>query len=212
MNTTPVYLFSTSSHPDAISINSLDIEILKPKIDFLQYDYLIITSKQTSNVLKQYDITSYKEKKALCISQKSAESFEEIGGQVLQIGAGYGDTLVDLIYKYSKEIRWLYLRAETVASNFAQLSRENGYKVDEVVVYKSKCSLEMATFDLKENATLIFTSPSSVECFLKYKRFSTNHRVIVIGKSTANALPLDVIYTLSKERSIQSCIDISEKI
>ena len=49
-----IYLFSISSHPDAKSVNSLDIKLLKPEIDFLKYDYFIVTSKQTSEALKQY--------------------------------------------------------------------------------------------------------------------------------------------------------------
>jgi uroporphyrinogen-III synthase len=207
-----IYLFSTSSHPDAISINSLDIELLNPRIDFSEYDYLIITSKQTSNALEKFYNKSYTSTKALCISEKSAEAFEKIGGEVLEMGSGYGDNLVDIIQKYPKDTKWLYLRAEIVASDFVQVSIENGYKIDEKVVYRSKCSQEIKDFSLNDEATLIFTSPSSVECFLLKHKFGANHKVIVIGTSTAKALPKGIDFKLSNLRTIQSCIDLSKKI
>jgi len=212
MATKATYLFSTSSHPDVISINSLDIEFLNPEIDFTKYDYLIITSKQTSLALKKFYNRSYLHTKALCISEKSAEEFENTGGKVLELGSGYGDTLTDLIQKYSKETRWLYLRAEVVASDFVQVCRENGYKIDEAIVYRSKCSQEIQYFELKDDATLIFTSPSSVECFLIKHKFTTKHKIIVIGTSTAKVLPKGVKFTLSPLRTIQSCINLSKEL
>lgn len=212
MNTTPVYLFSTSSHPDVISINSLDIEFLNPEIDFKKYDYIIITSKQTSLALEKFYKKSYLQTEALCISEKSAEAFEKIGGKILEMGSGYGDNLVDIIQKYPKDTKWLYLRAEVVASNFVQVSQDGGYNIDESVVYKSKCSQKIKDFDLKEHATLIFTSPSSVECFLTGHKFTVNHTVIVIGTSTAKVLPKGIDFTLSPLRTIQSCIDLGKEL
>ncbi|MEA1891899.1 MAG: uroporphyrinogen-III synthase, partial [Campylobacterota bacterium] len=128
-----IYLFSISAHPDAISINSLAITFLKPTINFSQYDYFIVTSKQTSEALKQY--LHVELKPALCVSVASAKSYEDIGGKVLDIGAGYGDNLVDKIKEYPKNSKWLYLRAQTVASNFVSTCRDDGYDIGEAVVY-----------------------------------------------------------------------------
>ena len=77
-----IYLFSISKHPDATSINSLSIKLLKPQIDFSKYDYLIITSKQVSKSLQQYEKKQYIDKKALCVSKPSALSYEKMGGSV----------------------------------------------------------------------------------------------------------------------------------
>lgn len=204
-----IYLFSISSHRDAISVNSLDITFFKPSIDFSQYDFLIITSKQACEALKQYDFKEYKDKKALCISKASAKSFETLGGTVLDVGKGYGDTLIQKIETYPKTKKWLYLRAKVVASDFVELSQKNGYSIDEIVVYESQCSEAIQNIQVPQNATLIFTSPSSIECFLKNHTFYTTQKIIVIGKTTANRLPNGVKYTLSKETTIQSCIDLS---
>ncbi|MBA1432305.1 MAG: uroporphyrinogen-III synthase [Epsilonproteobacteria bacterium] len=207
----PIYLFSISSHPDAISINSLDITFFKPEIDFSQYDALIITSKQASKALTQYDKAAYIHLPALCVSVTSAQSYEELGGKVLDIGGGYGDNLVDKIQSYPKEKKWLYLRAKVVASDFVQICKKEDYNIDERVVYESDCSEAIKEVQVADDAILIFTSPSSVNCYLKNHTFTQEQTIIVIGKTTAKALPSDVNYVLSDKTSIQSCITIAKE-
>ena len=201
-----IYLFSTSSHPDAIHINSLDIKLLHPSIDFSNYDYLIITSKQAVNALSQYQNKEFLRTKALCISQQSAKSFSDIGGTVLEIGSGYGDKLSQIIEKYPKETKWLYLRAKVVASDFVQTCKTHGYNIEESIVYESDCSKEIQTTKISHNAILIFTSPSSVICFLKNNNIEKEHTVIVIGKTTAKALPPSTNYKVAQKTTIQSCL------
>ncbi|MCD4667729.1 MAG: uroporphyrinogen-III synthase [Sulfurimonas sp.] len=205
-----IYLFSISSHPHAKSINSLDIKFLKPEINFSNYDYFIITSKQTSEVLKQYVNPDLKP--ALCVSVASAKSYEDMGGEVLDIGGGYGDNLVSKIKEYTKSKKWLYLRAKVVASDFVSICQKDGYDIDEIIVYESGCSKEIWHVEVEDEAILIFTSPSSVNCFLQNHTISPHAKVIVIGKTTAKALPKNVKYILSSKTSIDSCIDIAKTL
>ncbi|SFV63563.1 Uroporphyrinogen-III synthase [hydrothermal vent metagenome] len=211
MTNKKIYLFSISSHPDAVSINSLDITFFQPNIDFSKYDALIITSKQASKALTQYDKTAYIKLPALCVSVASAKSYEALGGKVLDIGGGYGDNLVDKIKSYPKEKRWLYLRAKTVASDFVQICKAEGYDIDESIVYESDCSEAIKEVQVTDDAILIFSSPSSVKCYLKNHTFTQEQKIIVIGKTTAKALPGEVEYALSDETSIQSCITIAKE-
>jgi len=208
----PIYLFSISSHPDAISINSLDITFFKPAIDFSHYDAFIITSKQASKALKQYETKEYAHLPALCISQQSAKAYESLGGKVLDIGAGYGDTLVEKIKAYPKTKKWLYLRAKVVASDFVEVCKKDAYHIDEVIVYESQCSKDILAVNVEEDAILIFTSPSSVECFLHKSEIRESNRVIVIGKTTAKALPKNIDYTISREKTIDGCFKILNKV
>jgi len=208
----PIYLFSISSHPDAYHVNSLDITFFRPEIDFSKYDYLILTSKQASKALKQYDKKEYIKKPALCISQQSAKSFESLGGQVLAVGKGYGDTLIDKIKTYPKETKWLYLRAEVVASDFVLTCKDKGYVIDEKIVYTSDCSKDILHVTVEEDAILIFTSPSSVQCFLKNHTILETHQTIVIGKTTAKALPKNCSYILSNDTTIESCMQIARSL
>ncbi|WP_457749812.1 uroporphyrinogen-III synthase [Sulfurimonas sp.] len=208
----PVYLFSISSHPDACHVNSLDITFFRPEIDFSKYDALIITSKQASKALEQYDKKVYSNKPALCISVQSAKSFERLGGQVLGIGKGYGDTLSEQIKFYPKETKWLYLRAKVIASDFVFTCNEMGYNIEEKIVYASHCSQAIKEVEVEDEAVLIFTSPSSVECFLKNHTLLQTHKVIVIGKTTAKAIPKDCSYILSKDTTIENCMQIARSL
>ncbi|MBL4730641.1 MAG: uroporphyrinogen-III synthase [Sulfurimonas sp.] len=200
----PIYLFSTSSNPRTINVNSLEINFLKPEIDFLKYDYFILTSKQATLSLKQYKNVQLKP--ALCISQLTAKSYEAIGGEVLDIGLGYGDSLERKIEKYSSSVQWLYLRAEIIASNFVQKLQKNKYSIDEKITYASKCSQEIRDIEIQDNATLIFTSPSSVKCFLKHHIINPSFKIIVIGQTTAKSLPKSSQFLISKEKTIESCL------
>lgn len=201
-----IYLFSINSHPKATHINSLDIVFLQPNIDFSKYDYLILTSKQASKALGQYKSSDYLDKKAVTVSKQSALSYEKIGGEILEVGKGYGDNLYELIRRYPKSKKWLYLRAEKVASDFAQRLREDGFFIDEAVVYKSQCSKDIAMVSVEEDATLIFTSPSSVKCFLEHHTINKRNKVVVIGKTTAKILPSSVNYTMAQKPTIESCL------
>ena len=208
----PIYLFSVSSHPDAIHINSLSVSFFKPDIGFSDIDYLILTSKQAVKALEQYSKEQYIDKKALCISKATAAAYEDIGGEVLQIGKGYGDTLVDVIKSYPKETRWLYLRAETVASDFAKELRTQGYNIEESVVYKSECSAEILDAVVPCEAVLVFTSPSSVKCYLRKHSFQPSQKIIVIGKTTAKALPKGTECIISPQTTVESCIKIAKNL
>lgn len=203
------YLFSISSHPDATHINSLSISFFKPTVDFSKYDYLIITSKQSCEALKQYDNNEYISKKALCVSQQSAKSYEALGAKVLDVGEGYGDNLAEIIKTYPKETKWLYLRAKLTASDFVNLTQKDGHSIDEIVLYKSECSEDILNIKVEDDATLIFTSPSSLNCFLKNATLKSTHKVIVIGKSTAKALPFGIKYDISQATTIESCMNLT---
>jgi len=208
MTNKKIYLFSISSHPDAISINSLDITFFKPDIDFSHYDALIITSKQASKALLQYKKEDFVDIPALAISKQSAKAYEDLGGKVLEVGGGYGDSLAEHIKCYPKEKRWLYLRALEVASNFVELCRLEGYEIDEAIMYKSECSKEIQKVAVEEDAVLIFTSPSSVHCFLKDHCIQTSHLVIVIGKTTAKALPENINYIIASSPTMNACFEV----
>ncbi|MDH4944577.1 uroporphyrinogen-III synthase [Sulfurimonas sp. C5] len=207
-----IYLFSTTSHPETKHINSLDTKFFTPEIDFSLYDSLIITSKQVIRALEQYEKEKYINKAALCVSMQTAKSFENIGGTVLKTGSGYGENLGNLITKFPKEMKWLYLRAKNIASDFVTQTKELGYDIDEVIVYETFCSKSILKTEVENDAVLIFTSPSSVECFLKNNKIKDTQKIVVIGKTTAKALPKNSNFVISAETTIDSCVKIAKTL
>lgn len=204
-----IYLFATSKNENTINIKSLEVRFLKPFIDFSNYDYLIVTSKQTVRALQQYDKKEFIKTPALCVSQKTAVAYENFGGKVLAVGDGYGDNLTQYIEKFPKEKKWLYLRAELIASDFVQKSRNSGYLIDEEILYVSECSQEILDVRIEDDSTLIFTSPSSITCFLKNNILNKNAKIVVIGKTTALALPECTSFFTSQITSIESCVELA---
>ena len=204
-----IYLFATSKHPDAISTKSLQVRFLKPTIDFTKYDHLIITSKQTINALMQYEKQDLIKIPTLCVSKKTADIYKDFGGNILDFGDGYGDNLVKHIEKKPKKTKWLYLRAESIASDFVARCKNDGYLIDEEILYVSECAKEALEVEVEKNSIFIFTSPSSIECFLKTHTIDNNAKIIVIGTTTAKALPKGFSYEISKHTSIDSCMELA---
>ena len=63
----------------------------------------------------------------------------------------------------------------------------------------------------KRTFKIIFSSPSSVECFFKNYTWDESYKAVVIGKTTAKYLPSNVEYIISKETSIDVCIKLAKK-
>jgi uroporphyrinogen-III synthase len=205
-----IYLFSLTPYEGVNHINSLHVSYFTPKIDFENYDFLIITSKQILESLKSYD-ESWKNLAVLAVAKPTAQAVKKAGGKILEFGSGYGDNLVTIIGSYPKEKRWLYLRAKEVASDFALTCKQNGYKIDEAVLYETSCSQECLHVSVEDDATLVFTSPSSVECFLKHHDFKETQKIVVIGTTTARAIPHHVSYKIADRPTLQSCIEKAQE-
>lgn len=203
-----VYLFATSKNDMVISIKSLDVVYLTPEIDFSRYDYLIITSKQTIKALEAYKKSDFIDKPAICVSQKTALLWEKFGGKVLSYGNGYGNSLTENIKELDRSKKWLYLRAKVIASSFVKMARDDGYNIDECILYESQCSSEILSVKVEAGSTLIFTSPSSVKCFLKNNIIDKSSKVIVIGTTTAKSLPSGIEYEISKKTTIESTLEL----
>ncbi|MDX9813803.1 MAG: uroporphyrinogen-III synthase [Sulfurimonas sp.] len=203
-----IYLFATSKSDRVTSIKSLDVAFLTPKIDFSKYDHLIITSKQTIKALEAYKKSDFIDKPAICVSQKTASYWEKFGGRVLGYGNGYGNSLIHNIKEFSKDTKWLYLRARVIASSFVKMAKDEGYNIDEQILYESDCSDEILSVRAEAGDTLIFTSPSSVDCFLKNNTIDSTSRVIVIGTTTAKSLPDGIEYEMSKKTTIESLLEL----
>ena len=201
----PIYIFSLTSDDNATHINSLHVNYFTPDIDFSNYDFLIITSKQIIEALKSYD-KGWKKLPVLSVSTPTAQVVKSAGGKILEYGSGYGESLSKIVFSYPKDKKWLYLRAKEVASDFVSTCRQNGYNLDEIVLYETSCSHDILHVEVENDATLIFTSPSSVKCFLKHHIFRETYKIIVIGRTTAKAMPSHVRYVIADEPTIESCI------
>jgi len=198
-----IYLFSKTSYPDVNHIPILTPTYLQPSIDFLSYDYIIATSKETITALNK--IGNWKDLPVLAISESTADYVKSQGGKVLDIADGYGKSIVALVEKKYSNLKVLHPHAKVIAFDIEGALRKKDIKIDSYVVYKTSCSKEEKV-ELPSDAICIFTSPSSVNCFLQKYTFLPTYKIVCIGETTASELPKDLAYVLSEKTSVESTI------
>lgn len=194
---------------DVTHIPILSIHFLTPVIDFNLYDGIIVTSKQAAVALKFY-MPDWNRLKVVCVGESTAKVMKELGARHIELAHGYGMSILEVLSPH--EGKWLYLRPKMIASSWPVHARESGIELDEVIIYETACNDDIKEIQIAQNSVLIFTSPSSVECFSKQADILPTHGVIVIGKTTQNALPKGVKSLLSAQTSIISCVEMARKI
>ena len=194
-----------------IHVPILNTTFLQPKINFSDYDAIVLTSKQAVRALNKIS-SAWKKIPALSIASKTEEMVQNSGAVLLDRGEGYGDTLDDIIVKKYHDLRWLYPRPKVVASNFMERVKEQGIKIEDAVVYETSCNSTCQTLELPDNAILIFTSPFTITCFLEYFEFLPTYRVVVIGKTTAKSLPKNLVSEMPDTPNVDSCVRLAKEI
>lgn len=84
--------------------------------------------------------------------------------------------------------------------------------IDEAILYETTCNDASAGKKIDEHGVLIFTSPSSIECFLKYYTILPSHSIVTIGKTTRDAFKEAKEVAISPEPSIVSAVECAKKI
>ncbi len=207
----PIYLISKTPYNGVIHIPILTISFFKPDIDFTRYQGIILTSKQSLVALKQYDF-HWERLRCICVSEGTAEAARQAGAHNLYVGNGYGQSIPEVMKRESLEGRWLYLRPKVIASEWVDVSLSNGIMIDEAVVYETTCNKEASGLHIEDNGVLIFTSPSSIECFSKWYKILPTHSVVAIGKTTAKLFETAKEVHISPETSIPSAIKLAREI
>ena len=197
MGIRPLYLFSHTPYAGVHHIPILQTQFFTPSIDFSLYTGLVVTSKQILEALRPY--TGWEHLPIIAISEATARHFRIAGCNVIATAKGYGVQLAPLIKEHGG--KWLYCRPKVVATAWG------AGIVDEVVLYETQCNDRIEKIQIEEDAIMIFTSPSSVACFLAKASFCSTHTVIVIGKTTQKALPSGIKSIVSDTTSVQSCVE-----
>lgn len=192
-----------------IHVPILSIHFLTPLIKFADYDGIIVTSKQGALALKHYS-PDWDKLHVICVGEATTEAMKQSGAVHVESADGYGDTIFNVLRKYQG--KWLYCRPKMIASSWPSRAREEGMMLDEVIIYETACNKAMQPQEIADDGVLIFTSPSSIECFLKYYEILPTHSLVVIGTTTQKALPFGILSTLSETTSVESCVEKARKL
>lgn len=203
-----IILLNNQKYDGVINLALFEINYIPSQINLENYDALIFTSKNAVYSLDNYD-KSWKNLESYAIAKKTANIIEEEGGTVAFVGnSGHGNDFANELIPLLKDKKVLYVRALKVVSNLVDLLKKASINIHEVITYKTICNDEIST-NIEDNSTIIFTSPSSVNCFFKKFSWDKSFKAIVIGKTTAKYLPEYVDFKISEKTSIEECIKLA---
>ena len=206
-----IYLLNEQKFDDVENLEVFEIEYLKFDLDLEKYDALVFTSKNAIFSLEENGI-NWKSTPSYVIAPKTADIAKKFGANIAFIGfSGHGNDFANELIPYLKNKKTLYIRALKTVSNLTNILKENGIDIDEIISYKTSCNKQEEKKALDKNSTIIFTSPSSVECFFKKYSWEDSFKAIAIGKTTALYLPKNIKCEISSLTSVEECVKLALK-
>lgn len=208
-----IYILSDKKVNGATNLPTLQINFIKQNINFSFYDALIFTSKNALYALNDLYDDSWKTIPAYAIAPKTASIVEDFGGDLKFTGVtNHGDLFAKELIPLLQDKKVLYLRGSKVVSSLVETLNNNGIVCDETIVYESTCKLYKNKPLLKKYSIFIFSSPSTIECFLKNFQWDSSFKAVSIGKTTAKYFPSYIDFTIADTTSLEACIKKAQEL
>lgn len=202
-----IYILSSKKVANTKNLPVIKTLFLKEEVNLENFDNIIFTSKNGVLAI-DYLNQEWRKIPSFAVGEATANKIKELKGNLTYIAnSSYGDTLAKEITSKLKEKRVLYVRAKRVASNLTQILRENRVDVNEKILYETKCNDCRALIAPEKNSFIIFSSPSTIECFFECFEWDSSYRAITIGKTTAKFMPKGIEFYISPIQTLQGCID-----
>jgi len=202
----PVYLCSPKRHPDAIPLPMIRFAIVAECLEYQGCDTLMFTSKQAVLSAETID-PQWKRLPALAIGPATARQIETLGGKVLHRPEHfYGEVLAEDLRRLFADRKILYLRPREISFDSRSYLAKAGIELKEQILYETKCRSYDASDAPSPGAVIVFTSPSTIHCFLKNFSWDASYTAVVIGKATLAHLPEGIEAIVAKEPTIAACM------
>ncbi|QKJ23131.1 uroporphyrinogen-III synthase [Poseidonibacter lekithochrous] len=205
-----IYLLNNLKYDGVENLEVFGIEYISSEIDINKYDALIFTSKNAIYAIDSFnkdwrDIDSY------AIAPKTANVIQKYNGNLVFTGvSSHGDSFASELCPLLKDKKVLYVRASKTVSDLTQILKSDNIDIDELIAYKTSC--KKVDKKLENNSIFVFTSPSSVQCFLKNYDWNESYLAVCIGETTAKYLPSEINYKISSKTSIEECIKVAQEL
>lgn len=201
-----IYILSDKKVKWAKNLPVFDIQPIKQDVDLSNYDALIFTSKNAVYSIDSFDKT-WKKKPAYAIAPETAKIVRHLKGSLQFVGKEkHGDNFALELVKKFKHQKMLYIRGSEVVSDIVNILNTNDIECDELIVYKTVCKPFDQPVKLPKNSTIIFSSPSTIECFFKNLSWDESFKAISIGHTTAKYFPKNITPLISDTPSLESCV------
>jgi uroporphyrinogen-III synthase len=203
-----IYLLSPErrAKEDCIHLPMIRFNTLKKEILFDSYDMLMFTSKQAV-ISAQAINEDWKNIPCIAIGNATAKQIDDLGGIVVyKPERFYAKTLTKDIVKNFKNKNILYLRPKVVSFDSKGFLASQNILLREEVIYETLCIDYVKKDRPKKNAMIIFTSPSTIHCFIRNFGWDESYHAIVIGEVTKKHLPKNAFVSVANEPLIDACI------
>jgi len=201
-----IYLLSPISREGTIHLPMIRFSLLTSTIDLSICDTLMFTSKQAVRSAEALN-PEWKKYPCLAIGSATAKEIESLGGKVdYQPKSFYGETLSQDIITQFHDKKILYLRPKEISFDSKDFLSKEGLEIEEQIIYETSCIRYNKKDKPGKNAIIIFTSPSTIRCFLKNFEWDESYVAVVIGESTRIHLPTDAYYEVADVPLIDACI------
>jgi len=201
-----IYVLSDKQVKYAKSLPVIETQMIEGKIDLGSYEALVFSSK---NGVKYIDrlTTEWKKIPAYAISAQTAKEIKKLGGKVAFVGKEkHGDEFAHELLKLLTGKKTAYIGAQSIVSNFMKILKENAIECDHIPVYHTVCKAYEKKISLPKGSVIIFSSPSTIECFFKNVAWDESFTAISIGKTTAKYFPDSIQPLIAENTSLESCV------
>lgn len=207
-----IYLFSDKAHEGVVHLPLIRIVYDTSPINLEGIDAIIFTSQNSVKALESLGV-AWKNKACYAIGEATAATIQQLGGCVAYIAQqAYGDSFAHELIPLLKQSRVLFPRAQEVVSPLFQILHDAGIAIEERIVYTTQCCDYPPSQAPEDNAILIFTSPSTVQCFAKNFAWNSSYIAIAIGKKTAAVIPSSLKIYTSEKQTIEACVELAKAL
>ena len=206
----PIYILSDKKVENTISLPMIEISYIPQNIDYTQYEALIFTSKNAIKSINSFS-NSWKKVPAFVIAPQTAKTLESLGGNLHYVGKnGHGNDFAKEIDAKLCGKKVLYVCGKKVVSNLFAILNDSGVLCDKIVVYETLCKKYDEKISLPKDSIVIFSSPSTLECFFKnIVSWDESYTDISIGKTTAKYFPQNITPIIPNDTTLEACVKLS---
>ena len=189
--TRAIYLLSPTPRADSISMPMITFSTKVSSLNLSSCDTLMFTSKQAVVTANSID-ESWKNYPCIAIGEATKNKIESFGAEVIYYPKEYyGKNLSADIAEFFIDRKILYFRPKEISFDSKGFLEKKGIELQEQIIYETSCIEYDNKQKPEKNSIIIFTSPSTIHCFLKNFSWDNTYTAIVIGKSTKVHLPKD---------------------
>jgi len=201
-----IYLLSPEVKRGCIHLPVITFNTFETTIILDTYNLLMFTSKQAVVSIESIN-KDWKKIPSIAIGNATAKQIEKYGGTVAYMPETfYAKNLTEDIVNKFKHKNILYLRPKEVSFDSKVFLASKDIVLHEKIIYETSCITYSQEEKPKKNAIIIFTSPSTIRCFLKNFTWDKSYHAIVIGEATKKYLPKNIKVSVADAPSIEACI------